>query len=42
MNPKKLESIKNWAVPNNPTEIQKFLGFTGYYRYFVPNYSQIA
>ena len=42
MNPKKLESIKNWAKPNNPTEIQKFLGFTGYYQYFVPNYSQIA
>jgi hypothetical protein len=39
MKPKKLESIKNWATPNNPTEIQKFLGFTGYYRYFVPNYS---
>ena len=42
MNPKKLESIKNWAIPNNPTEIRKFLGFTGYYRYFIPNYSQIA
>ena len=42
MNPKKLESIKNWAVPNSPTEVRKFLGFTGYYRYFVPNYSQIA
>jgi hypothetical protein len=42
MNPKKLESVKNWAIPNNPTEIRKFLGFMGYYRYFVPNYSQIA
>ena len=42
MNPKKLESVKNWAIPNNPTEIRKFLGFIGYYRYFVPNYSQIA
>jgi hypothetical protein len=42
MNPKKLESVKNWATPKNPTEIRKFLGFTGYYRYFVPNYSQIA
>ena len=42
MNPKKLESVKNWAVPNNPTEIRKFLGFMGYYQYFVPNYSQIA
>ena len=26
MNPKKLESVKNWAVPNSPTEIRKFLG----------------
>jgi hypothetical protein len=42
MNPKKLESIKNWVVPNSPTEIRKFLRFIGYYRYFVPNYSQIA
>ena len=42
MNPKKLESVKNWVKPNNPTEIQKFLGFIGYYIYFVPNYSQIA
>ena len=42
MNLKKLESIKNWAIPSNPMEIRKFLGFTGYYRYFVPNYSQIA
>jgi hypothetical protein len=42
MNPKKLESVKNWAVPNSPTEIWKFLGFTGYYRYFMPNYLQIA
>jgi hypothetical protein len=42
MNPKKLETVKNWAIPKNPTEIWKFLGFTRYYRYFVPNYSQIA
>jgi hypothetical protein len=32
MNPKKLESVKNWAIPKSPTEIRKFLGFTGYYR----------
>jgi hypothetical protein len=42
MNLKKLESVKNLAIPSNLTEIQKFLGFTGYYRYFVPNYSQIT
>ena len=42
MNPKKLENVKNWVIPTNPTEIRKFLGFTGYYRYFIPNYSTIA
>ena len=42
MNPKKLESVKNWATLNIPTEIWKFLGFIGYYRYFIPNYSTIA
>jgi RNase H-like domain found in reverse transcriptase len=25
-----------------PTDIQKFLGFTGYYWYFIPNYSKVA
>ena len=42
MNLKKLESIKTCTIPTNPTEIQKFLGFTGYYRYFIPNYSTIT
>ena len=42
MNPKKLESVKNWATPTNLMKIQKFLGFTSYYRYFVLNYSAIA
>ena len=42
MDPKKLQSVAQWLRPTNPTEIRKFLGFTGYYRYFVPNYSKIA
>jgi len=42
MDPKKLRGVTDWVKPTNPTEIQKFLGFTGYYRYFVPNYSKIA
>ena len=42
MNAKKLESIKNWTTLTNPTEIRNFLGFTSYYRYFIPNYSAIA
>jgi hypothetical protein len=42
MDPKKLQTVKNWKTPTNPREIRKFLGFTGYYRYFIPNYSRIA
>src|SRR6266852_1034030 len=42
MDPKKLQSVAEWPYPKNPTEIRQFLGFTGYYRYFVPNYSKIT
>jgi len=42
MDPKKLKGITDWTTPQNPTDIRKFLGFTGYYRYFIPNYSKIA
>ena len=42
MNPKKLKGVADWPKPNTPTEIRKFLGFTGYYRYFIQGYSKIA
>jgi hypothetical protein len=42
MDPKKIKSVAEWPTPRNPTHVRQFLGFTGYYRYFVPNYSKIA
>jgi hypothetical protein len=42
MDPKKLMAIANYATPQNPTDIRAFLGFTGYYWYFIQGYSQIA
>ena len=42
MDPKKLEGVANWKTPRTVTEVRQFLGFTGYYRYFVPKYSEIA
>src|ERR1700675_2185007 len=42
MDPKKLESVQNWPTPKNPTNIRQFLGLTGFYRYFIPKYSEIA
>jgi reverse transcriptase-like protein len=42
MDPKKIQGIVDWSPPTMVTEVRQFLGFTGYYRYFVPNYSKIA
>ena len=41
MSPKKLQGIADWSPPKNLMEVHSFLGFTGYYRYFIPNYSSI-
>jgi hypothetical protein len=42
MDPIKIQGVTKWKEPTNPTEVCKFLGFTGYYLYFVSNYSKIA
>ena len=31
MDPGKLDSVRQWKPPRNPTEVHQFLGFTGYY-----------
>ena len=38
----KIEAIKNWPTPIMVTDIQGFLGFTGYYCRFIPKYAQVA
>ena len=40
--PEKLESIQNMPKPRSPKEIKQFLGLTGYYRKFVPRFSDIS
>ncbi|GKB61875.1 putative reverse transcriptase domain-containing protein [Tanacetum coccineum] len=42
VDPAKIESIKYWASPKTPTEIQKFLGLARYYRRFIEGFSKIA
>ena len=38
----KVDKVHYWKPPRNVTEVRRFLGFTGYYRYFIKGYLQIA
>ena len=40
--PEKLESIQKMLPPKNPKEVKQFLGLIGYYRKFVPRFSDLA
>src|SRR6267154_1265924 len=38
----KVEWVRDWKPSRNVTKVRHFLGFTGYYCYFIKGYSQIA
>ena len=40
--PEKLSSIKKMLPPKSPKEIKQFLGIIGYYKKFVPRFSDLA
>ena len=40
--PDKIAVLKEWKPPTNVKELRSFLGFAGYYRRFVCNYSSIV
>jgi len=41
MDPAKTQGVADWPKPTNVTDVHSFLGFTGFYQYFIPNYSKI-
>ena len=40
--PNKLSAVANWIPPSTIKGVREFLGFTGYYRRFVPDYSTVV
>lgn len=40
--PDKIEKVRLWPTPSTPEQVRQFLGFAGYYRKFVQNFSKIA
>ncbi len=38
----KVDRVKEWTRLRSICEVRKFLGFMGYYRYFIQGYLQIA
>lgn len=40
--PQKVEALKTWPRPENLKELRSFLGFAGYYRRFVQDFSKIV
>ena len=42
MDPGKVEAVMSWERPKLLFEIRRFLGFVGYYRRFIEDFSRLA
>lgn len=42
MDPRKVQTILDWPVPESYRDIQVFLGFANFYRRFITHYSRVA
>ena len=42
MIPEYVHWIKDWPIPKSGKEVAMFLGFAGYYRTFIPQYSALT
>lgn len=40
--PEKVDKVRDWPTPKSPEDVRQFLGFAGYYRKFIQDFSKIA
>ena len=40
--PEKVSAVTSWPTPSTVKAVQQFVGFTNYYRSFIPDYSALA
>ena len=40
--PDKVSAVQNWRTPTSTKDVQQFLGFVGFYRRYIKNFSSIA
>ena len=38
----KADKVVNWPTPTSPEDVRRYLGFVGYYRRFIQNFSKIS
>jgi hypothetical protein len=42
VDPRKVQSITEWATPTSCSEVRRFMGLANYYRRFVEGYAELA
>ncbi|XP_053572111.1 uncharacterized protein LOC128662330 [Bombina bombina] len=42
MDPEKLSAIRDWSTPTSIKSLQRFLGFTNFYRKFINHFSSVV
>ena len=42
VDPEKIRAIEDWPVPKDVTDVQYFMGITGYYQRFIEGFLWIA
>ena len=40
--PSKIEALQKWPVPTSTQDVCRFIGFAGFYRRFIPDFSKVA